>query len=314
MQGNDKRLTDARSPLPHTHDYAPSVHSFNGHSGALSVKETRNAPFNEITPPSDESAVIYGKNESAEDGAIGIAGVVRNSAQKTPASYGVVGHSSHIGVRGQSSGGDSVKGCGVMGLSRFGAGGVFVSEHDYALVADGFGQTATYDETVTLRGDGKALLVNGISEFRGPLHVNGKEGGDYPFNIVEFFEVDEDEYVSAGDLLVVSESGKGILSRSRREYARSVVGIVSGNPVLIINNTGQEKKIYPVCLAGRALCRVDARTTPVKPGDLIVASSTPACGMAGTINSFERVGTVVAKALDGLEEGIGVIPVFITHC
>jgi hypothetical protein len=35
--------------------------------------------------------------------------------------------------------------------------------------------------------------------------------------------------------------------------------------------------------------------------------------MAGDMDSFQKIGTVIAKALDSLAEGIGTIPVFIFH-
>ena len=165
-------------------------------------------------------------------------------------------------------------------------------------------------------GNGEALLVKGKSEFHGPVEILKGPKSDAqssPMNIVELFEVDDEEFLSPGDLLVVSESGKNILSRSRRKYNRSVIGIISGNPVLVINNSMTDKKVYPVALAGRALCKVDAREKPVLPGDLIVTSDTPGCGMTGAINSFEQIGTVIGKALDGLEGGIGIIPVYIVH-
>jgi hypothetical protein len=68
-----------------------------------------------------------------------------------------------------------------------------------------------------------------------------------------------------------------------------------------------------VALSGRVLCKVDARNRPIRPGDLIVTSETPGCGMAGEIDSFAKIGTVIGKALDGLPEGMGTIPVFVTH-
>jgi hypothetical protein len=94
---------------------------------------------------------------------------------------------------------------------------------------------------------------------------------------------------------------------------RSVIGIVSGNPTLVFDNTGASRKAYPVALSGRVLCKVDARNRPIRPGDLIVTSETPGCGMAGEIDSFAKIGTVIGKALDGLSEGMGTIPVFVTH-
>ena len=229
-----------------------------------------------------------------------------------------MGHGGHVGVRGQSSGGtdDENRGCGVLGLSRFGAGGVFSSEHDFSLVADGFGNVKRYDGTVGLTGNGDALYVSGTSEFHGRIRIFNRQENDrsaFPANMVEIFEVDDAEYVSPGDILVVSEGGKSVLSRARQEYHPGVIGIVSGNPTIIINNCGKEKKVYPVALAGTAFCRIDARKKPVRPGDLIVTAETPGCGMAGSIDSFEKIGTVIGKALDSLDDGINIIPVFISH-
>ncbi len=314
VQGNDPRLYDRREPLEHTHDYAPLLHEFKSHSGTISIKQERNEAFPDITPPSDGSAVIYGQNASKEAGSIGVAGVAGILSTKTVQSYGVVGHGGFVGVRGQSAGGENgVSGCGVLGLSRFGAGGVFSSEHGFSLVADGFGRLSDYDKSVNLAGNGDALLVNGRSVFDGQVKITGDGKGQYPASIVEMFVVEETEYISPGDLLVVSDSGKSALKRSSAPYSQSVVGIVAGNPMLVINNSGDEQKAYPVALAGRVMCKVDARKGPVNPGDLIVTSDTPGCGIRGKIDSFDKIGTVIGKALDRIDEGIGLIPVFITH-
>ncbi|HPS56559.1 MAG TPA: discoidin domain-containing protein [Spirochaetota bacterium] len=312
VQSNDSRLFDSREPLPHNHDYAPLKHNFNSHTGSISIKENKSEPFRDITPPSDGSSVIYGNNSSSEKYSIGITGVAGTGTKEKVYSYGVFGHSSHVGVRGQSSG-KSSSGAGVAGLSRFGAGGIFSSEHAYSLVADGSGTLLKqYDENTSLSGEGKGLLVLGSSEFNGQAAFKqGKSSGDFPGGLVEYFEVDDAEYITAGDILAVSDSGNSILSRSRTGYNPAVIGVVSGNPLITINNSGKEEKIYPVALAGKVLCRIDARNNPVKPGDLIVSSDTPGCGMRGKIDSFDKTGTVIGKALSGLSDGIDLVPVFI---
>lgn len=314
VQADDKRLFDRRDPLPHNHDYAPVKHEFGSHTGTISIKEKKNEPFSEITPPSDGSSVIYGNNISDKQYSIGITGISGAISKDKINSYGVMGHSTHVGVRGQSSGNDG-SGAGVVGVSRFGAGGIFSSEHDFSLIADGSGSVLKkFDDNLNLTGNGKALLVTGISQFEGKVFVKG-DGVEknFPGGIAELFEVDEAEYVSPGDLLVINETSNSILSKSRNSYSKSVIGIVSGNPYIIINNSGKDEKLYPVVLAGKALCKVDARNNPVKAGDLIVASDTPGCGMAGIIDSFDKIGTVVGKALQGLDEGIALIPVFVTY-
>ncbi|HQP48649.1 MAG TPA: discoidin domain-containing protein [Spirochaetota bacterium] len=316
VQADDPRLSDMREPLPHKHNYAESTHEFNSHTGALSITETRSESFGGIVPPPEKSAVIYAKNESLDPGTVGIAGITSFASEKHTHLYGVLGYSHFTGVRGQAPGnseGDN-RGAGVMGLSRFGAGGVFVSEHDYSLVVDGFGKISRYDDSIHMVGNGDALLVNGTSRFGGRIYLDSPdEKSGYPANLVELFAVDDEEYISVGDILVASDQGGGLLSRSRTSYNRSVIGIVSGNPMIIVNNSGKEEKLYPVVLAGKALCKIDARSKSVSPGDLIVASDTPGCGMVGDIDSFAKIGTVVAKALDTLKDEIGTIPVFVTH-
>jgi len=314
VQAHDPRLSDSREALPHEHDYASKNHNFNSHKGTISINESKEGPLKGMTPVSDDSAVIYGNNRSDKDGAVGIAGIAGTPSEKPGNNYGVLGHSSHVGVRGQSAGTSEGTGGGIMGLSRFGAGGIFASEHNYSLVADGFGTIQDFDKTAVLAGNGKALLVRGESLLKGRVNlVQQGESLQSPGNIVEYFEADETEYISPGDLLVVSTGGDSILSRSRNEYSRGVIGVVAGNPLLTVDNSGKEEKTYPVVLAGKALCKVDARNRPVVPGDLIVTSSTPGCGMGGSIDSFDKIGTVVAKALEGLEDGIGTIAVFIMH-
>ncbi len=322
IQADDDRLSDARKPLPHAHDYADKMHEYSTHTGTIKIIDSKEENINGIVPPSDRSAVIYAKNESGHPGAVGIAGVAGLSNNSSPKndrithSYGILGHGRFAGVRGQSTGNTEGegKGAGVLGISRFGAGGVFVSEHNYSLVADGYGGISEYDDSFNLKGNGHALLVNGNSVFKGTLSINdaGKKN-DSPSNIIEMFEAEEEQIIIAGDILVASGKGKAILTRSTSVYSREVIGIVSGNPSVIINNSGQEKKIYPIVLAGKTLCRVDARKKSIKPGDLIVTSDTPGCGMSGEINSFDRIGSVIGKALDGLETGIGLIPVFVAH-
>ncbi|MCU0847643.1 MAG: discoidin domain-containing protein [Spirochaetes bacterium] len=316
VQANDERLFNSRDPLPHKHDYAPVRHRFNDHEGSLSISASRAEVFTEITPPPENAAVIHAINQSDGNGSIGIAGIAGILKEHNALSYGVIGHSQHVGIRGQSTGGDEkLGGCGVMGVSRFGAGGVFSSEHGFALIAEGSGKINGIDDSINLKGSGKAFFANGDSEFNGSITIKNQNAAEseFPLNMVELFEVDEEEYVSPGDILVISEAGNSVLSKSRKNYSTSVIGVVSGNPTVIINNSGKEKKIYPVALFGKALCRVDARITRIMPGDLIVSSDLPGCGMSGNIDSFHKIGSVIGKALDGLDEGMGLIPIFISH-
>ncbi|MCX7678743.1 MAG: discoidin domain-containing protein [Spirochaetes bacterium] len=314
VQANDERLFDAREPLPHTHEYAPLKHEYNSHTGTIAIISEKHTSFSGILPPPESAAIVYARNESKSPGAVGVLGVASSHFdEKMIHQYGVLGHANFIGIRGQSSGYEegANRGCGVLGISRFGAGGVFVSEHSFSLVADGFGAIDEFDTSCYLKGNGDALLVRGKSEFHGSIHLFGN--GNLLANIVEFFEVEDSEYIAEGDLLVASPKGKGILARSRTPYDSGVIGIVSSNPCVVLNNVTGSAKKYPVVLSGRTMMRVDARKRKVKPGDLIVTSDTPGCGMATDKRGDEIVGAVIAKALDFLDEGIGLIQVFVVH-
>ncbi len=316
VQSNDERLHDLREPLPHTHDYASLQHEHNSHTGTLSITSSNAVQLSGIVPPSSDGASIWAKNTGNASGATGIAGISLSPENDVSKGYGVIGHGRFTGIRGQSQGMEDgyPRGCGVIGTSRFGAGGVFSSEHDYSLVVDGYGEIGEYDDSFNLIGEGKALKVHGTSEFAGTIHLKASEDEhEFPANIVENFIVDDIEYISPGDLLVISEEGNSVLTRARTPYNRAVIGVVAGNPVMVIDNTNQEQSLYPLALTGKVLCKVDARQKPIRPGDLIVTSSTPGCGMAGVIDSFEKIGTVIGKALDSLEDGIGLIPVLISH-
>ena len=111
-------------------------------------------------------------------------------------------------------------------------GGVFSSEHDYALIADGFSSIQDYDNNAHLIGEGKGLLVRGTSLFSGKIELANNDPQQQPANFVEMFEVDEEEYISPGDILVISDKRDRLLCRTHRPYNRAVAGIVAGNPVI----------------------------------------------------------------------------------
>lgn len=316
VQADDERLSNPRQPLPHSHDYAGKTHEFNSHTGTIRISESREQSMQGITAPPHNGSVITAENTSREKGAIGISGIVSNEGKNGNQNYGVFGHAPFIGVRGQSSGGNGqVKGCGILGVSHFGAGGVFASEHDYSLVVDGYGHVDKYDDSLKMIGEGKGMLVNGNSLFNGSIRFGQiqRTKSEHPGNISELFRVTDEDYISAGDILVAADSGDSVLSRSQKAYSRAVIGVVSGNPAVVINNSGAEEKVYPVVLCGKAICKVDAREKPILPGDLIVASDTPGCGMKGKIDSFEKIGSVIGKALERADNGITTIEIFVAH-
>jgi hypothetical protein len=58
-----------------------------------------------------------------------------------------------------------------------------------------------------------------------------------------------------------------------------------------------------------ATVKADAGFGAIRPGDLLVSSTTPGHVMA---SASPRAGTIVGKALEGLESGMGSIRVLLT--
>jgi hypothetical protein len=64
----------------------------------------------------------------------------------------------------------------------------------------------------------------------------------------------------------------------------------------------------PVAFSGVVDCKVDASYGPVWPGNLLVTSPTPGHAMA---QQAPLPGTVLGKALEPLEKGVGTIKVLV---
>lgn len=313
VQSNDPRLSNARPPLPHTHEYAPLHHELSSHVGRLTIEGEAAEAFSGITPPPQNGAMIHAKNTSGKEGSVGIAAIAL-SKDGHEQSYGLVAHSDFIALKAQTPGreGDT-KGCALLGISRFSPAGVFSSEHDWSLVVEGNGDLSAYDPSAKLQGDGKALYSKGNSLFYGKATFSAPAHRLNTHNIAELFEIGASDVITPGDIVVASAEGNSKLVRSIKAYDTTVIGVITAEPVIELSNTSAQTKLYALALAGKVYCKVDARQQPIKPGDLIVSSDTPGCGMKGTIDSFDKIGSVIGKALEGLDSGTGVIAVFICH-
>jgi hypothetical protein len=113
-----------------------------------------------------------------------------------------------------------------------------------------------------------------------------------------------------GDVLVIGSDGQ--LARSTQAYQPTVVGVYSTKPG--IAGGGEDGKMFsemdlsstaPLAVVGVVPVKASAENGPIAPGDLLVASDTP--GHAMKAGSNPSLGTVIGKALAGLDSGTGVI-------
>ncbi len=120
-----------------------------------------------------------------------------------------------------------------------------------------------------------------------------------------------------GDVLVIGPDGR--LARSSAPNASAVAGVYSTKPAFL-GGAGMEEDLegkVPLAVVGVVPVKVTAENGAIRPGDLLTTSSTPGHAMrampvevAGV--QFYQPGTIIGKALEGLDTGTGTILVLVT--
>jgi len=128
-----------------------------------------------------------------------------------------------------------------------------------------------------------------------PVVLKGQEG--YQDYLVQRPE--------AGDVVIIAIDGG--IKRSHQAYATNTAGIISTNPAQILQD-GLENSA-PVALSGVVPCKVSAENGVIMPGDLLVASTLP--GHAMKAGNAPPVGSIIGKALNRLEDAVGVVRVLV---
>jgi hypothetical protein len=118
---------------------------------------------------------------------------------------------------------------------------------------------------------------------------------------------------TAGDVLVIDPNDSGKFLKSAEPYSTAVLGIYSTKPGAVGRRqlTPKSADEVPMAMIGIVPTKVSAENGPIKPGDLLVTSSTPGYAMKGTDRS-RLVGAIIGKAMGRLESGQGVIEVGVT--
>jgi hypothetical protein len=151
----------------------------------------------------------------------------------------------------------------------------------------------------------------------GSAHFNGTVTGT---NIKAHYQ-DVAEWVPSttdlapGTVVILNRGRSNEVMASASAYDTTVAGVVSAQPGLSLGIEGEGKE--QVATTGRVKVRVDARLKPIAVGDLLVTSDTPGTAMRSepmSINGrpFHQPGTILGKALEPLEGGVGEILVLLS--
>jgi hypothetical protein len=213
------------------------------------------------------------------------------------------------GVKGSSSSGDGVLGwsfannhAGVSAVNSNGGIGL------WAQSTPG-GVAGHFDGNVEIKGDlshGGNINMNG-----GNINVNSP-GDVMMLDCAEDFEVANAREAEPGTVMVIDDTGA--LEPAERAYDKRVAGVISGagdyRPAIVLNGQRTKHETAPVALFGKVYCKVDAKYSEIEVGDLLTTSATPGHAMKAS-DPFRAFGAVVGKALRGLREGCGLIPVLV---
>jgi hypothetical protein len=242
------------------------------------------------------AAGVHGDTDSTVNSAVGVLGRVTstapgaNSAAVRGINNGTGG--SGIGVWGSQAGG----GWGVSGTANSGIG-------VRGLSASGPGVVA-----VTTTGNPFEAYSSGGGDREFYISSTGSVFADGPYSGAgaDFAELlPAKTGLEPGDVLVVDDDGQ--MSRSTEAAQENVVGVYSTQPGFLggADENGNNAGKVPLAVIGVVPVKVTGENGPIKPGNLLVTSSTP--GHAMKAGADRRIGTIIGKALAPFNGGSGVI-------
>jgi hypothetical protein len=246
------------------------------------------------------NAGVCGRTTDAT-GVYGSANIGTGVYGESDAGWGVYGKSdSNHGVHGESS-----SGTGVSGESSTGNAGYFLAKSDNpseALVIFSAGS----GDLIEARTPG--FLFSDV-EFRVTNNGNVQADGSYTSPAADFAElVEANGKFEPGDVLVIGSNGNFCLSNEPNSPL--VAGIYSARPGFVGGASTEEDENdgkIPMAINGFVPCKVTMENGNVRPGDLLVSSSTPGHAMKA-VNP--KPGTIVAKALESSDSD-GLIKVLV---
>jgi hypothetical protein len=137
-------------------------------------------------------------------------------------------------------------------------------------------------------------------------------------DVAENIEVN-DFTIESGDVVVADVTATAKAIKCSQPYQKSVLGVIIDEPGFLLNapkdciDTGikSNPNERPVVLCGRIQVKICDENGPVLPGDLLTTSSIPGYAMKAVIDSMDKIGSVIGKALEPHTSGKGKILAFL---
>jgi hypothetical protein len=176
--------------------------------------------------------------------------------------------------------------------------------------------SVTQDNVLVLKNNGNVGI--GVSNPQARLHIDGNVivSGNIEAKYQDVAEwVPTAHALPAGTVVTLHPQRSNYVVASTQAYDTRVAGVVSAQPGLLLGEGGEGK--IKVATTGRVKVRVDATRSPVQIGDLLVTSDKEGVAMKSEPvriggRQFHSPGTLIGKALEPLESGVGEILVLLS--
>ncbi len=131
-------------------------------------------------------------------------------------------------------------------------------------------------------------------------YINLERGAD----LAEIYQ--STEKLVPGDVVSIDTTKDNAIVKTKVAEDTLVAGVISTEPGLLMN---QNEKGYKLALVGKVPTKVCNEGGAIKRGDMLVSASVP--GYAKKAGANPKVGTVIGKALEGLDSQKGTILVLV---
>jgi hypothetical protein len=265
---------------------------------------------------STSGSALWGESVATGGDAVGVFG--RSASASGTGVFGIATASSGdaVGVFGRSI---SAGGTGVWGEVT-GTSGVNYGVYGRVTTSNTTSSAGTFDTT----GSGNILLGRAgsspVNVFRVDSTGRGFFNGGTQTAGADFAEsvevMDTRAQYQPGDLIGIDVAGIRRFTKIAEPYSTLVAGIYSTKPGILasphgIDDPRPQVQEIPLAIVGIVPCKVSNENGPIKPGDLLVSSSTPGHAMKGT-DRARMNGAVIGKALQPMSGTTGVIEVLVS--